>query len=72
MKFLTLFAFMFVTVCACFGRYRQSGMLRTVDQWSNLKFLVAQGHSPIECWRQLQLVYGEETMSKPTVRRWFN
>ena len=46
-------------------------MQKHLDQRQNLKFLVAEGHTPIECWHRLLRVYGkEETMSKPTVRRW--
>ncbi len=41
-----------------------------LDQRQNLKFLVAEGLTPAECWRRLEAVYGEETMSKPTVRCW--
>ena len=28
------------------------------------------GFTPVQCWRQLQTVYGEECMSKPTVQCW--
>ncbi len=44
------------------------GMRKHVDQRVNLKFLVAQELSPINCWRQLHAVYGEDCMSKETVR----
>ncbi len=45
-------------------------MQRLLDQRQNLKFMVAEGLTPVECWRCLEAVYGEETMSKPTVRHW--
>ncbi len=45
-------------------------MQRLIDQRQNLKFLVAEGLSPVQCWNRLAAVYGEEVMSKPTVRRW--
>ncbi len=47
-------------------------MQRLLDQRQNLKFLTAEGHTPAQCWARLQAVYGEEVMSKPTVRRWHN
>ncbi len=46
------------------------GIQCLLDQRQNLKFLVAEGQSPIDCWRRLSAVYGEETMSKPMVRQW--
>ncbi len=45
-------------------------MQRLLDQRQNLKFLVAEGRTPAQCWECLAAVYGEEVMSKPTVRRW--
>ena len=45
-------------------------MQKNLDQHTNLKFLVAQNLTPVQCWNQLHSVYGEECMSKPTVRRW--
>ncbi len=45
-------------------------MQRLLDQRQNLKFLVAEGLTPAQCWTRLEAVYGEEVMSKPTVRRW--
>ncbi len=47
-----------------------SNMQRLLDQRQNLKFLVAEGLTPAQCWTRLFNVYGEEAMSKPTVRRW--
>ncbi len=41
-----------------------------LDQRQNLKFMVTEGLTPVQCWRRLEAVYGDETMSKPTVRRW--
>ncbi len=57
------FTFVFIMSAMC-------GMRKHVDQRVNLKFLVAQDLSPINCWRQLQGVYGEDCMSKESVRRW--
>ncbi len=45
-------------------------MKKHLDQRTNLKFLVGQDKSPIQCWRELMGVYGDETMSKETVRHW--
>lgn len=45
-------------------------MQRLLDQRQNLKFLVAEGLTPAQCWTRLEAVYGPEAMSKPTVRRW--
>ncbi len=45
-------------------------MQKNLPQRENVKFMTAQGKSPIQCWRALIQVYGEEAMSKPTVRRW--
>ncbi len=45
-------------------------MQRLLDQRQNLKFMVAEGLTPIQCWNRLASVYGEDAMSKPTVRRW--
>ena len=45
-------------------------MQRLLDQRQNLKFMVAEGLSPVDCWRHMEAVYGEDVMSKPTVRRW--
>ncbi len=50
------------------GESREYIMQKHLDQRQNLKFLVAEGHTPVQCWRKLVRVYGEEeTMSKPTV-----
>ncbi len=46
-------------------------MQQHLDQRQNLKFLVAEGHTPIQCWHRLRRVYGEnDVMSKPTVQCW--
>ncbi len=45
-------------------------MQKNLDQRTNLKFLVAQDLTPVQCWNQLHSVYGDDCMSKPTVRRW--
>ncbi len=47
-----------------------TSMQRLLDQRQNLKFLVAEGLTPIQCWEHLHNVYGVDCMSKPTVRRW--
>ena len=41
-----------------------------VEQRAILKFLVKNGHTPIECWRQLRQVHGANCMSKNRVRVW--
>ncbi len=45
-------------------------MQKHLDQRTNLKFLVTQGRSPIDCFRQLQGVYGESVMSHSSVKHW--
>ncbi len=45
-------------------------MQRLLDQRQNLKFMVMEGLTPVQCWRRLKAVYRDETMSKPMVRRW--
>ncbi len=46
------------------------GMDARLEQRSVLKFLCKSGHTPIQCWRQMQDVFGAETMSKNHVRVW--
>ncbi len=45
-------------------------MQHLLDQRQNLKFLVAEGQTPAQCWTRLEAVYGPEVMSKLTVRCW--
>ncbi len=40
------------------------------EQRVTLKFFVKTGKSPIECWRSLKDVWGDDTMSKMQVRMW--
>ncbi len=40
------------------------------DQRTVIKFLVAEGHTPIQIWRRLHDVYGEATLGKTQVRMW--
>lgn len=40
------------------------------EQRVNLKFLCKAGFKPIECWRRLRQVFGDETMSQTQVRVW--
>ena len=41
-----------------------------VEQRSVIKFLVKQGATPIQCWRQLQAVYGNRSLGKTQTRAW--
>ena len=41
-----------------------------VEQRTVLRFLVHEGKKPIECWRQMCLVFGSRTMSKSRIRVW--
>ncbi len=40
------------------------------DQRTVIKFLVAEGQTPIQIWRRLQDVYGESGLGKTQVRMW--
>ena len=40
------------------------------DQRTVIKFLVAENHTPIQIWRRLQNVFGEEALGKTQVRMW--
>ena len=40
------------------------------DQRTVIKFLVAEGQSPIQIWRRLQTVFGEEALGKTQVHCW--
>ncbi len=40
------------------------------EQRTVIKFLVAEGHTPIQIWRRLQDVYGEQSLGKTQVRMW--
>ncbi len=46
-------------------------MPRDAEQRAVIKFLVAQGHTQVQVYRQLQTVYGEETMSRTQTRHWW-
>ncbi len=41
-----------------------------LEQRSIIKFLCAQGNTPIQCWRGLEAVYGERALGKTQVRAW--
>ncbi len=41
-----------------------------VEQRPVVKFLSQSGHTPIQCWRQLHDIYGNQTFSKNSVRVW--
>ena len=41
------------------------------EQRVNLKFLIKSRLTPIQCWRSLQGVFNNQTMSKTQVRMWF-
>ncbi len=44
---------------------------RKEEQCTVLKFFNNTGATPIQCWRQMQAVFGSETMPKNRVRVWF-
>ncbi len=48
----------------------EKGMKCSKDQRTVLKFLVASGNKPIDCWRKLHEVYGDDCLSKTQVRMW--
>ncbi len=41
-----------------------------LDQRTNLRFMLAKKMKPIEIWRELRSVFGNQTMSKTQVRMW--
>ncbi len=41
-----------------------------IEQRAMIKFMVAQDKSPIQCWRDLQEVYGARALGKTRVRHW--
>lgn len=41
-----------------------------VEQRTVVKFLSQSDHTPIQCWRRLQEVFGDRTLSKTAVRKW--
>ncbi len=41
-----------------------------VEQRTVIKFMVAQGATPIACWRQLDRVFGEHALGKTQTRYW--
>ncbi len=41
-----------------------------VEQRTVIKFMVAQGATPIHCWRQLQQVYGQRALGKTQTQHW--
>ncbi len=41
-----------------------------IEQRTVIKFLVKSGKSLMDCWRQLQGVFGDQTISAKTVRVW--
>ncbi len=48
----------------------QQGMQKKLEQRANVKFLCAAGWKPIQCWRALQAVYGNDCLSQTQVRYW--
>ncbi len=44
--------------------------VRRGEQRVSLKFLAKSGQSPIQCWRALRCVWGDDTMCKTQVRVW--
>ncbi len=45
-------------------------MEKKLEQRSTLKFLVAAGNTPIQCFRQMAQVYGTDSMGITQVRHW--
>ncbi len=43
---------------------------KTAKQRANIKFLLHAGNTPIQIWRGLEAVYGDQVMSKSAVRFW--
>ncbi len=41
-----------------------------VEQRTVLRFLTKSGKTPIECWRHMETVFGDQTMSKTRIRVW--
>ncbi len=48
----------------------QQGMQRKIEQRANIKFMCAAGKKPIECWRALRQVYGNDALCQTQVRVW--
>ncbi len=63
---LTMFCFIF----ALFMFFANPKLRVKDEQRVNLKFLVKSGKSPIEAWRELRSVFGDETICKTQVRFW--
>ena len=47
-------------------------LARRVEQRATIKVLQKAGHTPIQIWRGLSQVFGDEVLSKTQVREWFN
>ncbi len=59
-----MFVFPWILVCLV-------GLQTRLEQRANIKFCKNTGLTPIETWRSLHAVYGNETLSKAQVRFWF-
>ncbi len=59
-----------LTFIACSVVFCTMSMQSRVDQRTVIKFLVAQGATPIMCWRQLNEVYGDQALGKTQTRFW--
>ena len=46
-------------------------LARRLEQRATIKFLQKTGKKPMEIWRALRGMYGQETLSKTQVREWF-
>lgn len=57
-------------LCLILGMVTLNGMQKSREQRVNIKFMVALGKTPIQCWRALRDVYGDDCLSKTQVRVW--
>ncbi len=49
---------------------QKCNMQSRIDQRTVIKFMVAQDKTPIQCWRDLVAVYGDQSLGKTQVRHW--
>ncbi len=69
MEVFKVFKVCFPVLLLLFCSTNMSQQLR-VEQRSVIKYLCAQGTTPIQCWRRLQEVYGASALGKTRVRAW--
>ncbi len=61
---------LFVVFCGVCMATNNVNMERHLEQQATLKFLVASGHTPIQCFRQMREVYGDQSLGITQVRHW--